>query len=402
MNAAVRSLRFRAYRSDGEIETGRIDAVDEADAIRRLRLAGKTPFEVGPARTRGPAFGLFAPRLDLARFFGDVSVMLAAGFTVDVAVRVAADTLADRRHRDRALRVHDALTEGKGVAEAFAVLPETTEDVAALLASGERSGSLPGVVAALAQTYATQADRQRAVRSALLYPAILMVAMFLAVLLLSLYLAPALGPVFESAGRPPPVVVRGLLAFGDLVSGAGLPLAAAAALGAVWLAVTARTEAGQARTGRIARRLPVVSGLISRAADARYLRTMALLLGNGVPLLEAMDLGAGTSRARARRSALMTARQDVSEGAPFWQALDRTSLFPEATISLVRLGEESNSLAPMLARAGTAVDHDLQRRIDRLMVMLTPALTLVIGGLVGGLVVSVLSALLGINEIAIQ
>jgi general secretion pathway protein F len=197
-------------------------------------------------------------------------------------------------------------------------------------------------------------------------------------------------------------VLRALLAFGDFVSGFGLALLGLGAAACAGFALAARSRGGRARLVEATQRLPVVAGLLQSAANARYLRTMGLLIGNGVPLLEAMRLGAETAASLGRRAGLLAARQLVSEGAPFWQAIDASRLFPAAVVSLVRLGEQSNNLAPMLARAGATIDMQLQRRIERWLTLLTPALTLLMGVVVGGLVISVLSTLLSVNEIAIR
>jgi general secretion pathway protein F len=277
-----------------------------------------------------------------------------------------------------------------------------SDDVVALLASGEGSGRLDAVVSDLAESHALRARRQREVRSALVYPSFLMLAMFFALLLLSLYLAPALQPIFSDAGRPVPLVLRALVGFDEFVSVFGVAILALAAAGGAGLALAARSRGGRARLAEAMQRLPVVSGALGAAANARYLKTMALLIGNGVPLLEAMRLGAETSTSASRRSGLLAARQRVSEGAPFWHAIEESGLFAAAVISLVRLGEQSNNLAPMLARAGATVDVQLQRRLERGVTLLTPALTLLMGVVVGGLVISVLSTLLSVNEIAIR
>lgn len=411
MAGASEHILYRAYRADGEIETGLLDAVDEADALRQLRRRGCVPFELsrrGPGARGLPATasraraGLATGRLDLARFFAELSVMLEAGFTVDIAVRAVADAETDRLGRRRAGEIHARLTEGLSVAEAFAAVPEITDDVAALLASGEGSGRLDVVVHALAESFARRAARRREVTEALMYPAFLLVVMAGAVLLLSLYLAPALAPVFENSGVAAPAVIEILLGLGAFLSGWGVPLLAALGLGLGLLLLRLQRPAGRQGLAALLMRLPGLAAVIRAGINARYLGTMSLLLENGVPMLEAMRLAAATAATVGQRAAFLAARTRVSEGAPFWRALGGTGQIPEGVLALLRLGEESNMLAAMLTRASLMVDGLLQRRISRALAFLTPALTLLLGGLVGGLVVSVMTALLGINEIAIQ
>ncbi|MFO6463283.1 type II secretion system F family protein [Jannaschia sp. KMU-145] len=403
-------MHFKAYRPDGEVETGTLDAVDEADATRQLRLTGRTPFELrrvtgaaatAPARPER-AGGGFGGRLDLARFFAELSVMLDAGFTIDVAIRAIADAETERLPRARAAGVHARLTEGQSVAEAFSAVPEITDDVVALLASGETSGRLDVVTRTLADSYTRRAARRREVTEALLYPAFLLLVMVFAFLLLSLYLAPALQPVFENAGIASPLVIRILLGFGAFVAGPGLLIVVSALALTVPLLLWMRTPRGRDAAMAALTRVPGIAATIRAGVNARYLTTMSLLLGNGVPMLEAMRLAAATAVTTAQRAGLLAARTEVSEGAPFWRAVDATGQFPGPVTALLRLGEESNMLAAMMGRAGATIDGLLQRRMTRLLTFLTPAITLALGALVGGLVVSVMSALLSINEIAIR
>ena len=146
----------------------------------------------------------------------------------------------------------------------------------------------------------------------------------------------------------------------------------------------------------------MIAGFARSEANARYLDAMALLLGNAVPMLEAMRLAAETAAAGSLRVRYLAARRSVSDGEPLWRAFDGTRAFPEFVLSLVRLGEESNNLAPMLARAGMTIEAQRQRRIARVLTLLTPAITIFLGLVIGGLVISVMTTLLSINEIAIR
>jgi general secretion pathway protein F len=129
---------------------------------------------------------------------------------------------------------------------------------------------------------------------------------------------------------------------------------------------------------------------------------MALLIGNGVPMLEAMNLAASTAPSGRFRAGLLQARQRVAGGEPLWMALTASDIFPDSILSLVRLGEESNNLGAMMNRAGAMTQAQMRRTVSRVLTFLTPAITILLGALVGSLVVSVMTTLLSINEIAIR
>lgn len=402
--------RFMAYGENGSKETGFVDAIDEADAVRRLSRDGKIPFEVTAARGSAPESGsrpfsmrsLFEPRLDLTRLFADLAVMLNSGFNIDIALRAVADAEPGRAQKARIDAIHSQISEGKSVSEAFASQPEIPPDVAALVASGENSGRMDVVFSELAKNYTQRAERQREISEALLYPGFLIVVLFGTLLLLSMYLVPAIEPIFENGGVETPTVVAALSGLGNFISIYGMSILLGALIAILFLVPFLRTPASRARIINVLARIPVASGLVKTVTRGRYLRVMSLLLANGVPLHDSMQLAASAAPVEAYRERLVEARQSVSSGETLWDALDQSGVFTDPIISLVKLGEESNNLAPIMGRAAVMTDAQLQRSISRFLTFLTPAITIFLGLVVGTLVISVMTTLLSINEIAIR
>lgn len=401
-------FHFRAYGQAGGHDSGYVEALDRADAVRQLAQSGKVAYEIRPADAavggagKARRVGLFQPRLDLTRFFSELSIILGSGFNIDVALKAVADAETGKAQKARIQAIHSLITEGKSVADAFAAQPDIPGDVVALIASGESSGRLDIVVAELARSYALGAQRRSEITEALLYPVFLVLVMLCALLILAVYLVPALEPIFDNAGAPPPWIVRALGAFGEIVAGYGFVMLAALSAGALLFLAMLRQPAARARLADLAARLPVAGAIMRGATRARYLNTMALLLGNGVPMLDAMNLAASTAACESHRARLLQARQRVSSGEALWQALKASDAFPEATLSLVRLGEESNNLGAMTARAGALTQAQMRRSVSRALTFLTPAITIALGALVGSLVISVMTTLLSINEIVIR
>ncbi len=409
MEATRIRFRFQAYGQNGGHEAGFVDALDEADAVRQLRGTGKVPYEVRRADESGNAAlsptmlrSLFQPQLDLMRFFSDLSIMLNSGFNIDIALKAVADSEVGKAQKLRVQAIHALITEGKSVSDAFSSQPEIPVDVIALVASGENSGRLDVVFSELAKTYALRARRRSEIVEALLYPAFLVFVMFGALLLLSLYLVPAIQPIFENAGAETPIIVRLLGGFGHFAGSYGL-IALGLIAGAIVLFIPfVRTRGARARFANIVTHVPIAANFLRSVTRARYLNTMALLLGNGVSMLEAMNLAANTAPANVHRVRLLEARQAVAGGELLWKALDGSDVFPDSTLSLVRLGEQSNNLAPIMARAGSMTQVQMQRSVSRALTFLTPAITILLGAVVGTLVISVMTTLLSINEIAIR
>lgn len=401
MATASRRLAYRSYRSDGSVASGLIEASGEAEAARLLRQRGEQPFDLRPAAAgRGPEAGR-RPKADLVRFFEDLSVMLSTGFTVDVALRAMAEGETDRRQAACIRGVLAGLSEGAPIAGAVEAAMEVGPDVVALLDSGESSGRLDLVVADLARTTARRRARLRELRDALSYPAFLVCVMCLALALLSLYLAPALRPIFDNAGMPPPRPLLLLDAFGTGLRRFGPALLIAAPLAGLALALAARRPATRDRLLDAWARMPLAGPTVRLASSSRYLGTLSLLVSSGVPLLTAMELSERTIPGRAQRIALEGARRRASEGEAVWRALEASAQVPGHIVSLIRLGEQSNRLGHMLGRASEILDARIERKLKQFAAVLTPAITILLGVLVGTLVVSVMTTLLGINELAL-
>lgn len=399
--------RYVAFGRNGIRESGVIEADDRADAVRRLSRAGRVACELTafdkPAVTMVRLPGaLYQQRINLARFFDDLAVMLNAGFTIDVALRAVAGSESRTAQRAKIDEVLARICEGRTVAGAFATLPEISPEIVALLEAGQSSGRLEVIFSELAADHALRDKRKREITEALLYPAFLIVVMLVTLLLLAVYLVPAIEPIFDNAGVEPPLMIAVMSAIGGFLSGHAAAILSLTALTALLVIRRLRAPQNSARLHRILVALPVVGGQLRSASCNRYLRLMALLVANGIPLHSAMQLAARSVPAHAFRQKLVEARDNASAGEPLWQTLQRTGLFDGSSISLVRLGEESNNLAATMGRAATMLEMRLHRSVSRSLTFLTPTITVVLGLLVGTLVMSVMSALLSMNEIAIR
>lgn len=408
MAGETQQFQFKAYVKDGSQESGFIDALDLGDATRKLSKMGKTPFELKPSKAgqknnKSASFGsLFRPKLDLTRFFTDLSVMLGSGFNIDVAIRAVANAETNRAQKAHINAIHSQISEGKSVAQAFSSQSEIPEDVIALVASGENSGQMQAVFTELAKNFTNRAERKSEIVEAVLYPAFLIVVLFGTLLLLSMFLVPSIEPIFENGGAEKPLIVSMLSGFGYAIREYWFVGLLALALFVLILVPMLRTKSVKIGLNNILLRMPVAGKIITHTARARYLHSMSLLLSNGVPLHDAMKLSAKGAPVEKYKLSLEHAREEVTGGLQLWRALENSKVFDESLISLVKLGEESNNLGRIMGRAGVMTETLLQRSISRILTFLTPAITIFLGLVVGTLVISVMTTLLSINEIAIR
>jgi general secretion pathway protein F len=241
----------------------------------------------------------------------------------------------------------------------------------------------------------------RAVRTALIYPAILAVAAALSVVLLLTLVVPQFEQLFLQAGQAPPLVTRVVIRASQLLRQYGwiVPLAAAAA----WL--LGRLRYGnvnrRSRLDRRLLRLPLAGPLIAAVSVERFARSTATLLANGVGLPDALALVGETLPNRAIGQAVAASVERVKQGERLADALEDGRALPLLAVQLIRVGEEGGRLTDMLARLSSIYAADVDVAVRRLIAIIEPALILAIGVAVGGIILSLLAAVTGVNALAL-
>lgn len=403
----MKTFHYRAYTSpNGRVEEGKVEADSQAEAARLLARRGTQPFQI--YEDGRPVSGFSLPRfqsaakIKLARLFGDLDVLMSAGFNIDAALTAVAVGTKGRKEAEILNAVLKAMRAGSGVADAFSKIPGLPEDIVPLLESGESSGRLDKVVAAIAADLAKQEARRAALIEALVYPAFLLVTMAMALGVITFYLVPALMPIFENAEEKKPVILSALAWINALITDnidiiVGTGIVAILALFAI-----GRHPAGGRWFFEILRRTPFLGTMIHKRAMTRYLQAVALLTGHGVPINQALDLGVNACPIRNYRPALQDIRKKVVQGAAFVASMKTAALLDESSLALISVGEEANRLPEMLDRAAFLLERETNRQLERMLKVLTPAITIVMGLLIGSLVVSVMSAILSINDLAFK
>jgi len=149
-------------------------------------------------------------------------------------------------------------------------------------------------------------------------------------------------------------------------------------------------------------RVPIIGDVIANRETARFSRTLATLSRNGVPLLDAVRLSGSVLRNRAFNLAVDDIGETLKAGGSLTTPMTQSGLFSELSLRLIAVGEQTGQLDVMLMRVATIYEAILQRQLGRLTSLITPILTLLIGGLVGGLILSVMSAILSVNDLAFK
>jgi general secretion pathway protein F len=405
------TFSYAAYTLDGRHVDGRIEAASAAIAAELLHKRGLLSYRT--TEVSGAASGLAIPgRLarplkfserDYASFTRQLATLLQADLPLDQCLRLVAGQSAGTRVGAMAERLQARVVAGQSLSHAIDTeLPNAPVFVAPLVRAGEARGTLTPCLMDLARILERRLAVQQRFRSALVYPAVLLFVALLTVALVMGVLVPTLLPLFTDTGVEPPWVLRNADLLAKFLT-QQWPLVLALAAAAVWaLRIVWRQPSVRGIVGGAFLRLPVVGALMAKVNVAAMARSLGTLLRNGVPLIGALSLTASVVPTLKFRQALEDATQAVKEGSRLAAAMQRTEAYPELALRFVGIGEEASKLDDMLMHLAEITDGEIERQVETLLTLLTPTITLVLGGMVGGLILSVMQAILSVNAIALQ
>jgi general secretion pathway protein F len=401
------SFRYRAVAGGREILQGEMDGASQSNVVAQLQQRGLIVLRVDEAGSRlglldmqigGGAKLRGAELVDITR---ELASMLGAGQDLDRSLRFMVEGAANPRVAAILTRLRNRVRDGAALAASLQLEPKSFPRLyIGLVRAGEAGGDLAGTLDRLAGMLERQRSLTATIQSAMIYPTILVIAAVGSIMLLLTRVLPQFVPLFAENGVALPGSTAFLLAVGNAVSDyglIGLILAVAAVLGLrVWLKRPGPRRAADA----LLLRLPVSGNLLRDILAAQFTRTLGTLLNNGVPLLGALAVVQDVINNKVARDAVQKAADAAKAGQGISRALAAAAVFPARTVQMLRLGEESAQLGAMALRAADIHEERTRLGVGRVVALLVPAITILMGAAVAGIVSSLLLAMLSLNDIA--
>jgi general secretion pathway protein F len=388
MEAPDRSVVVERLQRQGQI----VLRADSAD--RRGGWAELLQIELG--RTRG------LDKAALGELTRELAIMLAAGQDLDRALRFVVENTRDARARAVLGTVRDKVRGGSSLAAAIAGEPRSFSKLyVGLVRAGEAGGTLPATLDRLATLLERERSLSANLRSAMIYPALLIVAAIGSIVLLLDYVLPQFAPIFQQAGAELPAATRVLMTLGTVVGAATPWLLLALLAGGLIARQLLLRHAYRLKLDHLLLHLPIVGGLMRETLAARLTRTLGSLLQNGVPLIPALGIVKDALGNLAAAAAVEAATVGAKGGAGLARPLAAAGLFPARTIHLLQLGEEAAQLATMALKAADIHDEQARLMVQRLVALAVPMITIVMGLAVAGIVSALLTAMLSLNDLAV-
>jgi general secretion pathway protein F len=403
------SFRYTAIDSTGKLRRGSMEGADEAEVIARLQRQGNTPVRAEPlSRSRlatllslnlGARRGLRAQ--EVADLLLELATMLGAGQDLDQALHYLQTVAPNPRVARVATGLRDAVRDGSPLSIAMAQQPESFRRLhIGLVRAGEAGGTLGPTLAQLAELLQRQRSLAASIHSALMYPCLLLASAAGSVALLLTQVLPQFVPLFEQSGKALPALTQLLIDLSNAASRHGPLVLLLSLAGLLAMSVLLRRPGPRLQVDRVLLRLPAAGSFVRELLAARFCRVLGTLLGNGVPLIAALGVVREVLGNSAAAAAIDSAATVVRSGGSLARPLQEARFFPARTIHLLRLGEENAQLGTMALRAAAIHEERTQLAAQRLLALLVPGITILMGLVVAGIVVAMLTAMLGLNDLA--
>ncbi|MDF2998462.1 MAG: type secretion system protein [Xanthobacteraceae bacterium] len=398
------NFNYRALTQNGELVSGSISATTAAEVAQRIEFLGLVPIETSPADGK-PAmrFGLsFASRPrpeDVTVFTRDLALLLRAGARLDDGLELLTGDADLGRLRPVVGKIRSDVLAGESFADAIGAHPKLFPPVyVALVRVGEASGTLDRTLELLASERARGEELRRKLIEALQYPAFVLVAAGGVLVFFLLFVLPQFSTVLRDMGAELDPAVEALLDLSDLAQAHMTEFAVAAVLLplAAWLMLR-RPGARAALMGGVTR-LPLVRTILGFHRAAVFCRNLGILLGNGVTLTAALRIIVDVMSVDDDASAWAAAADRVRHGGKLSEAFAASDILPPMAIRMLRLGEETGQLAMLAGRIADFYEAKLQRSLARVVAIIGPLAIVTISIVVGGLIVSVMTALLSVSQ----
>lgn len=406
--------RYKAVAPGGAVSSGELDAANEAEILDRLRDQGLMPMQVAPATSAPtPASGRDArkprrswfeaksvTRDQLMALTRELATLLRAGLPLDRALETLIGLAPTPAVTGLLQGIRDEVRGGKALSQALDARRETfSRFYVNIVRAGEAGGALATVLTRLADTMERNKELRETVKSALIYPVILIGVAVMSVMILLVYVVPQFQQTFAQAGKALPFATQVVIFAGTALKRWWWAMLVVAAALAWWLRRRFRDPAFKARVDARLLRLPIVGDLVAKVEVARFSRTLATLLGNGVTLLAGLSIVKETMGNAVMGASLEGVTARLREGKGFGRPLAETGLWPKLATQMILVGEESGRLEEMLGRVADVYDREVQVAIKRFLAVLEPALILGLAVLIGGIVFSILLGVMGMSEL---
>jgi len=394
--------KYQAYDALGKIQTGQINAESEREALKILqgkklttvKISRSDQSETQTARRKK------VKTTDLLDFTTGLCTLIDARVPIDKALRLLEGITESPAMRQLVVTIRRDVKEGKSLAEAMELRPDVFSKMYVnIVRAGEEGGILHKLLPDLASFLETAANTRQAIISAMVYPIVLLITGIVSVALLLVFVVPQFAIMFEDSGTQIPASAAFLLALSSFLQSYGYLFIVAIVALVVWWKWLDKNPSTRLKKDNFLLSLPMLGLLLLYKDCAIFARTLGALLEAGIPLIRALRVAREVVANTELTRHLKQVEDDVRGGAGLGLSLERTNRFPTLLHQLVAVGEESGRTGSILLKTAATFDTYVKNQMQSLVAVLQPALILFLGIAVGGITITMLSAVFSMNAV---
>lgn len=383
----IAQYRYKALNKKNRVVKGVVGAVNEADLYSQLQSAGLELVQCSEIKKSGGITIMRAPSVktrDLLTLFINLEQMQGAGVPLLDALSDIRDATDNDRLRDILSEIYRSVSEGSSMSEGFAAQPKVFSNiVVSLIRAGEETGDLTFSYREILKYLKWQDALQSKMKKATRYPIILLAVVVLTIVIMLGVVVPQIIGFISNLGQELPFYTKALMATSEFFQNYGVYVGMAPfALFALYKVLRGVSREFAYRADRVFLSLPIMGPLIRKITIARYAQTFAALYASGISVLGCLKSGRNTVGNLALYEAFENVEEQVKTGSSLSEAFNFTGEFPSMVVRMVRIGEESGNLTPVLAQVSEFYSKDVEESVDGMIAMIEPLLTAFLGGMI--------------------
>ena len=391
--------QWKGLSSSGKKRKGKLEAVDERQVenfLKRLRISDYS-IKIAPKE-----IALVKPKVkakDIMIFTRQFSTMIDAGLPLVQSLKVLSDQVVNTTFRSALRDINNSVQSGSTLSDSMRKYPKMFDELYCnLVSAGEAAGILDSILKRLAD-YIEKAEKlKRKVKSAMAYPAVVLLVAIGVVVVLLVWVIPVFQEVYTGLGSALPPLTQAVVNLSELLVNHFVVVSIAVVLSGVAFWKFVQTPVGKKIRDTVALKLPVFGDLLRKVAVAKFSRTLATMLQAGVPIITSLDIVASTAGNKVIEEAIIESRMAIAEGRSLTDPFLETGVFPPMVTQMIAVGEESGALDAMLSKIAEFYDDEVDAAVDTMTSLIEPMLIVFLGVTVGTLVIAMYLPIFSLGE----
>ena len=400
---------YKVVNNQGQTEEGVRDAKDEQALLLELQAQGLIPIRIEPAKDktflgfRLKTVGLRLSHKEIGMLTGELATLLESGLPLDRSLMILQQLTEENPKLNKLVaNVLEKVKGGKSLADALESQGEVfSKFYLNMIRAGEMGGNLGGVLQRLGDYLERSQELKDTVKTALIYPTILLVMSLVSLFVMLTFVVPQFKEMFDSAGQSLPVPTQIVVGLAEFLQSYWWVLLLLVLACVQFMKSQLSDPISRKVWDRRFLSLPLFGDIVVNMETANFSRTFGTLLGNGVSILNSLGIVRETVTNDVLAELLADAEEQLKQGRTMSEAMAKQNLFPKLAVQMIKMGEETGKLEEMLLRVAVIYDKQLKTTIQRMLALLEPALIISLGLMIAGIIVSILLAILSVNDLAV-